>query len=291
MIDIESLLKEKRVFQPPEGFSRAAHVKSLEEYRRLYDRSVNDPEGFWAEQAQALVWSRKWDRVLDWSPPFAKWFVGGTLNLSENCLDRHVAAGRAGEDRDPVGGRAGRDARPHLRGAPGRGGTVRQRAARSGRGEGRPRRDLHADDPGGRGGHAGLRAHRGHAQRGLRRLLVRGPARPHERRPGAADRHRGRRLPAGRGRSPQGQRGRGARGGRLPVREDRGGRAAHGAGRADARRAATTGGTTGWRRRRRSARPSRSRPSTRSSSSTRAAPPGSRRASCTPPPATCCRRR
>ena len=94
MIDIESLLKEKRVFPPPEGFSRAAHVKSLEEYRRLYDQSVKDPEGFWAEQAQALAWSRRWDRVLEWSPPFAKWFVGGTLNLSENCLDRHVAAGR-----------------------------------------------------------------------------------------------------------------------------------------------------------------------------------------------------
>ena len=94
MIDIESLLKEKRVFPPPDGFSRAAHIKSLEEYRRLYDQSVKDPEGFWAEQAQALAWSRKWDRVLEWSPPFAKWFGGGTLNLSENCLDRHVAAGR-----------------------------------------------------------------------------------------------------------------------------------------------------------------------------------------------------
>jgi acetyl-CoA synthetase len=94
VIDIESSLKEKRVFPPPEAFSRAAHVKSLEEYRRLYERSVKDPEGFWAEQAQALAWSRKWDRVLEWNPPFAKWFVGGTLNISENCLDRHVAAGR-----------------------------------------------------------------------------------------------------------------------------------------------------------------------------------------------------
>jgi acetyl-CoA synthetase len=97
VIDIESLLKEKRVFPPPGDFSRAAHVKSLEEYRRLYERSVKDPEGFWAEQAQALAWSRRWERVLDWSPPFAKWFVGGTLNLSENCLDRHVAAGRGGK--------------------------------------------------------------------------------------------------------------------------------------------------------------------------------------------------
>jgi acetyl-CoA synthetase len=95
VIDIESLLKEKRVFPPPEAFSRAAHVKSLDEYRRMYDKSVKDPEGFWAEQAQALVWSKKWNRVLEWNPPFAKWFVGGTLNLSENCLDRYVASGRA----------------------------------------------------------------------------------------------------------------------------------------------------------------------------------------------------
>jgi len=95
VIDIESLLKEKRVFPPPEDFRQAAHVKSLEEYRRLYEKSVKDPEGFWAEQAQALAWSRRWDRVLEWNPPFAKWFVGGTLNISENCLDRHVAAGRA----------------------------------------------------------------------------------------------------------------------------------------------------------------------------------------------------
>ena len=95
MIDIESLLKEKRVFPPPEDFRQAAHVKSLEEYRRLYEKSVKDPEGFWAEQAQALAWSRRWERVLEWNPPFAKWFVGGTLNISENCLDRHVAAGRA----------------------------------------------------------------------------------------------------------------------------------------------------------------------------------------------------
>jgi acetyl-CoA synthetase len=95
VIDIESLLKEKRVFPPPEEFSRTAHVKSLDDYRALYERSVKDPEGFWAEQAQGLAWSRKWDRVLEWNPPFAKWFVGGTLNLSENCLDRHVAGGRA----------------------------------------------------------------------------------------------------------------------------------------------------------------------------------------------------
>jgi acetyl-CoA synthetase len=92
--DILSVLKEKRVFPPPPEFQRQAHIKSLDEYRALYRRSVDDPEGFWAEQAGQLTWSRKWNRVLEWNAPHAKWFVGGGLNLSENCLDRHVAGGR-----------------------------------------------------------------------------------------------------------------------------------------------------------------------------------------------------
>ena len=88
--DIESTLRESRVFPPPESFAQTAHIKSLGEYRGLYERSLRDPEGFWAEQAETLRWSKKWDRVLEWTPPFARWFTGGTLNLSENCLDRHV---------------------------------------------------------------------------------------------------------------------------------------------------------------------------------------------------------
>jgi acetyl-CoA synthetase len=92
--DILSVLKEQRVFHPPEGFRQDAHVKSLDEYRALYRRSLEDPDAFWAEQAGALVWSRRWDRVLEWKAPSAKWFVGGQLNISENCLDRHVATWR-----------------------------------------------------------------------------------------------------------------------------------------------------------------------------------------------------
>ena len=94
MADIESVLNEVRVFDPPAAFQERAHIKSLAEYRLLYERSVSDPEGFWAEQAEALTWERKWERVLDWNPPFAKWFVGGRLNLSVNCLDRHLATWR-----------------------------------------------------------------------------------------------------------------------------------------------------------------------------------------------------
>ena len=94
MSEIDSLLKEKRVFAPPAEFSNRAHIKSLDEYRKLYDRSIQDPEGFWAEQAESLVWQQRWTQVLDWKAPFAQWFVGGKINLSENCLDRHAASWR-----------------------------------------------------------------------------------------------------------------------------------------------------------------------------------------------------
>ena len=67
-------------------------IKTLEEYREVYRRSVEDPEGFWEEQASRFVWKKKWDRVLDWDfvGPDVKWFAGGQLNITENCLDRHL---------------------------------------------------------------------------------------------------------------------------------------------------------------------------------------------------------
>ena len=93
---IESVSKEKRVFTPPKPFSKAAHIKSLAEYRKLYKESVTSPEKFWAKQAkQELVWRKLWKKVLDWKEPVAKWFVGGQLNVSENCLDRHLGTARA----------------------------------------------------------------------------------------------------------------------------------------------------------------------------------------------------
>jgi acetyl-CoA synthetase len=83
-------------FSPPAEFSAKAHVKSLDEYRELYAKSISDPEGFWAEQAQRLDWMAPWDKVLDadFREPRVEWFVGGKLNASANCLDRHVTAGR-----------------------------------------------------------------------------------------------------------------------------------------------------------------------------------------------------
>ena len=83
---IEALLEESRVFPPPDEFRRQANVSD----EAIYERARQDPEGFWAERAGELRWMRKWDRVLDWNPPFAQWFVGGQLNVSENCLDRFL---------------------------------------------------------------------------------------------------------------------------------------------------------------------------------------------------------
>ena len=94
---ITSLLAEGKVFQPPEQGRDQAWVKSMDEYRKAYAESMSDPEGFWARRAEELVtWDRKWDKVLeyDFSVPEVKWFQGGKLNVSVNCLDRHLTDGR-----------------------------------------------------------------------------------------------------------------------------------------------------------------------------------------------------
>ncbi len=93
---IESLSSENRIFNPPTDVPTAC-VKSLEEYKAIYDRSINDMEGFWAERAdELLTWDKKWDNVLDYDfdKPEVKWFEGGKLNASANCLDRHLENGR-----------------------------------------------------------------------------------------------------------------------------------------------------------------------------------------------------
>lgn len=88
----ESVLEEKRTFPPSPEFSAQAHLKSFNAYQSLYQESIEDPETFWADQSQALDWMRPWEQVLDSSEkPFYKWFVGGQLNVSSNCVDRHIA--------------------------------------------------------------------------------------------------------------------------------------------------------------------------------------------------------
>jgi acetyl-CoA synthetase len=87
--NIEALLSEKRVFTASPSFVERALISD----RSIYDRAATDPQGFWAEQAERISWSRRWDEVMEWDAPWVKWFTGGTLNASYNCLDRHVEAG------------------------------------------------------------------------------------------------------------------------------------------------------------------------------------------------------
>ncbi len=92
--DIDSTLQEQRRFEPPAKFSEHAHIKDFAEYEAIYRESVEQPEEFWGKIASELHWFKKWDKVLDWQAPWAKWFVGGEMNLSYNCLDRHVQSWR-----------------------------------------------------------------------------------------------------------------------------------------------------------------------------------------------------
>jgi acetyl-CoA synthetase len=87
--NIEALLSEDRVFEPPPGFRERAVVGD----EAIYDRANADHQAFWVEQAERLTWSRPWDSVMEWNPPWVTWFAGGQLNASVNCLDRHVDAG------------------------------------------------------------------------------------------------------------------------------------------------------------------------------------------------------
>src|SRR5438067_1984950 len=92
--NITSVLNETRQFPPPPEFSQHAHIKSLADYEKLWQRAKDDPQGFWAEQAETLHWFKKWDKVLVWNEPHTQWFVGGKINVSTNCLDRHLAGPR-----------------------------------------------------------------------------------------------------------------------------------------------------------------------------------------------------
>jgi acetyl-CoA synthetase len=96
---IVSMLQETRVFPPPKELSKNAYVKNMNEYKKLWERSIKDPEGFWADMAANVEWHKKWDKVLEGKFPDGKWYVGGKLNVSYNCLDKQIKAGR----KDKVG--------------------------------------------------------------------------------------------------------------------------------------------------------------------------------------------
>src|ERR1700731_2956768 len=87
---LDALLDERRTFPPSEEFKQRANWNDSE----IYDRAAGTPEAFWAEQAKNLDWFTPWDRVLEWNAPWAKWFVGGKINVTYNCVDRHAHSAR-----------------------------------------------------------------------------------------------------------------------------------------------------------------------------------------------------
>ncbi|MDE1170628.1 MAG: acetate--CoA ligase [Verrucomicrobium sp.] len=91
---IDSVLQEKRVFRPAAPFLKKARLSGRAAYEKLYKQSLRDPEKFWKKQAAELSWAKPFKKVLQWKAPHAKWFVGGKLNVSYNCIDRHIEAGR-----------------------------------------------------------------------------------------------------------------------------------------------------------------------------------------------------
>ena len=93
---ITSMMEEKRRFDPPDDFKKKAHVNSLEQYDRLYRQSIENPEDFWGKVAESFEWFERWDKVHSWNSERAecKWFEGGKLNITVNCLDRHLETWR-----------------------------------------------------------------------------------------------------------------------------------------------------------------------------------------------------
>ena len=90
MSEIDALLQENRRFPPSDTWRESAHANDP----AVYERAAKDPEAFWAAMARELEWMKPWDTVLEWKPPYAKWFIGGTLNASVNCVDRHIRTAR-----------------------------------------------------------------------------------------------------------------------------------------------------------------------------------------------------
>jgi acetyl-CoA synthetase len=90
MTEIDALLQENRSFPPPPEFAAKAEIRNP----AIYTEAAADPEAFWAAEAGRLEWMEPWTRVLEWTPPHVKWFVGGKLNASANCVDRHALGAR-----------------------------------------------------------------------------------------------------------------------------------------------------------------------------------------------------
>jgi acetyl-CoA synthetase len=158
-VDIESVLKEDRVFDPPKDFSAKAHLKSFQDYETLYQQALDDPEGFWASMAKELDWFKPWEKVLEWNPPFAKWFVGARTNIAYNCLDRHLTTARKNKAAIIWEGEPGDEAHSDLSGLH-REVCKFANAQTDRREHGRSCRHLYADGSGVADCYDGLRPHR-----------------------------------------------------------------------------------------------------------------------------------
>ena len=119
---IDVLLEERRYFEPSPEFSAQANIAD----QGIYEKARKDPDKFWAAFAEELDWFKKWDKVLDWDPPDARWFVGGKINASYNCVDRHVKKRPAQQGGDHLGGRTWRTPYIDLLGPLPRGEQIRQ---------------------------------------------------------------------------------------------------------------------------------------------------------------------
>ena len=192
--DIESVLSEQRKFPPSAEFSQRASIKSLDDYDALCRRAEQDPEKFWAECGNQLSWFKPYEKVLEWNYPFAKWFVGGKINASYNCLDRHLTDGRRNKVAFIWEGEPGDSRILTYQMLADEVGRARQRAQEPRHQGGRSRRHLHAADSRGRDRDARLRAHRRDPFGGVRRILRRGARRSYQRRRSEAGHHRRRRM-------------------------------------------------------------------------------------------------
>ena len=94
MLEFDPHVLDEKPVAPPEGFVQWANVRSLDEYRKMYADAERDPEAFWGEQSELLDWFQPPTKVLEWDPPHAKWFADGKLNVSHNCIDRHLLHNR-----------------------------------------------------------------------------------------------------------------------------------------------------------------------------------------------------
>ena len=158
-------------------------------YKEFHQRSIEQPDAFWGEQAQLIDWHKPPQQICDYSkPPFVKWFVGGETNLCHNAVDRHAATASERPGADLHLDRDQRRKDLHLRRTEERSDAHGGDHAEPGRRQGRPRADLHADDRRSHLRHAGLRPHRRHPLGGVRRLRLGLAGHAHRRRQAEADR-------------------------------------------------------------------------------------------------------